>query len=134
MKTRAVFTGSRDWRWPHAIKDVIDSLDKETTIIVHGACPRGADQIANDYAKAQGFVVEKYKADWSRGREGGPERNRRMIRESIGLAGDSSNVIVYAFIFEGPGSNAGSRSRGTRGCIEYAASKGCRVVEYKPPK
>jgi len=130
---RAVFTGSRDWQWPIMIKDVIDSLDKETTIIVHGACSRGADQIANDYAKAKGFTVEKYKADWSHGRYGGPKRNKRMIRESIRQSGDG-NVTVYAFIYEGPGSHAGTRSRGTRGCVEYAIEKGCRVVEFKPPK
>ena len=48
-------------------------------IIRHGACGSGADSIADAWCVDNGVDVQPFPADWSRGRRGGPERNRAML-------------------------------------------------------
>jgi hypothetical protein len=92
-------------RWlDHLLKRV---LNTHRVIIIHGAC-RGADTLAESYARSRGLFVEAYPADWDRyGRSAGPKRNAKMI----GIA----NAVV-AF-WDG-------NSVGTRDTIERAKQKG----------
>lgn len=96
---RILVTGSRDW----ADRDAVDSAladvlraipaDREA-VLVSGACPSGADAIAEDWARRYGMTVERHPADWDRhGRAAGPVRNVRMVR----LGAD----ICLAFIRDG---------------------------------
>jgi len=50
-------------------------------LLVHGACPRGADVIAAAYAaRTPGYWVEAHPEDWHRyGRAAGYRRNAEMI-------------------------------------------------------
>lgn len=67
---------------------MIRSLIRELpyhTVVIHGACPTGADSIAHWEAMRHGLRVETYPVDheldgpWP---AAGPKRNSRMIRES----------------------------------------------------
>jgi hypothetical protein len=81
---RILITGSRTWTDVsciiEAITDVVreSGVSKEDTVIVHGACPRGADAIADALAKQWGVAVERHPADWSIGRRAGFVRNAEM--------------------------------------------------------
>ena len=53
----------------------------EGVLLVHGACPRGADAIAAAYAaRTPGYRIEQHSADWQPyGRAAGHRRNAEMI-------------------------------------------------------
>jgi len=81
---RLLVTGSRIWRDIPAIERalaVILDRHPEGVLLVHGACPRGADAIAAAYAdRTPGYRTEPHPADWARhGRAAGYRRNAEMI-------------------------------------------------------
>ena len=81
---RLLVTGSRTWHDIAAIERalaVILARHPEGVLLVHGACPRGADAIAAAYAaRTPGYQVEAHPADWHRyGRAAGHRRNAEMI-------------------------------------------------------
>ena len=82
---RILITGSRTWTDVsciiEAITDVVreSGVSKEDTVIVHGACPRGADAIADALALQWGVAVEQHPANWrEQGRRAGFVRNAEM--------------------------------------------------------
>jgi len=104
---RVMVTGSRDWQ----DKDVVfGALDREwdkdyDLVIVHGACPTGADAMADEWATINGRPVERYPADWAtHGRAAGPKRNQAMI--------DTKPDALLAF--------SRDHSRGTEGTLKMA--------------
>ncbi len=84
MTYRILVTGSRTWTDEQAIRDAlaapISQHGPEQVTVVHGACPRGADAIADRIATAWGVTVERHPANWSIGRRAGFARNAEMIR------------------------------------------------------
>ena len=118
---RALCTGSRSWRdqativaaltFAHA--DLLASNQRASDlVIVHGACPTGADAIVDRVARELlGFTVERHPADWSQGRGAGFARNDRMVK----LGAD----LCLAF-WDG-------RSRGTLHTITQAVLAGIPV-------
>ena len=101
---RLLVTGSRIWHDIPAIEQalaVILDRHPEGVLLVHGACPRGADVIAAAYAAGTpGYRIEAHPADWHRyGRAAGYRRNADMI--ALGADG------CAAFIRDGsPGSTS----------------------------
>jgi SLOG family YspA-like protein len=103
---RVLVTGSRDWGDRAAIDDALTALaaantfHNRITVIVHGACPTGADAIADDWARwhsarSELIQVERHPADWrAHGQAAGPRRNAEMVR----LGAD----LCLAFIRNGP--------------------------------
>lgn len=86
---RILVTGSRDWDDEErvayelglAVGDALRQGYAHTSIvIVHGACPSGADRAADRIARDYGHRVERHPADWDRyGRAAGPKRNTEMV-------------------------------------------------------
>lgn len=83
---RVLVTGSRTWNEPDRVRAVLDALLSKAPAgmtVVHGACPRGADRHAAEWARQradQGVTEEPHPADWARhGRRAGPDRNAAMV-------------------------------------------------------
>ena len=81
---RLLVTGSRTWTDVRTIEQALTVIvDRRPggVLLVHGACPRGADVIAAAYAaRTPGYWVEAHPADWHRyGRAAGYRRNAEMI-------------------------------------------------------
>lgn len=94
---RILVTGSRDWTDRSLLYSTLDGiimmivshrpvLPIEVTI-VHGACPTGADAMADDYARFRDYGVERHPADWDRyGKRAGPLRNYSMVEAGADYA------------------------------------------------
>ena len=100
-------TGSRTWHDVRTIEQALASiLDRhpEGVVLVHGACPRGADAIAAAYAtRTPGYQVEAHPADWRRyGRAAGHRRNAEMIA----MGADGCAAFIRG---ESPGSTGAVR-------------------------
>lgn len=111
MTYRVLLTGSRTWVDWHAIGWRLDELVKRRPrlILIHGACPTGADDIADRYANAHGIRTERHRADWRKyGRRAGFVRNAQMVRMGADLC--------LAFIRD--------RSPGATGCADLAETAG----------
>jgi hypothetical protein len=78
---RILVTGSRDWRdWATVAKALKDASSELRTVVVSGACPTGADMIAERYAEDRGWTIERHPADWDYyGKRAGFERNKEMV-------------------------------------------------------
>jgi hypothetical protein len=90
---RVLITGSRTWDRVEDVTTALDELrerlgpDRRLTL-VHGACPTGADQIADDWARGHqaDVSVERHRADWStHQRAAGPIRNAGMVEAGADL-------------------------------------------------
>lgn len=93
---RILCTGSREWTDEDLIRDVLDSLaarylcfgeKRDSMVIVHGACPKGADAIVAQVARELGYEVEPHPADVKR--HGSPRafyiRNHEMVEAGAAL-------------------------------------------------
>lgn len=87
---RLIFCGSRDWTDREMIRAAVRRYIEQfgPFELIHGD-QRGADKIAGSVGDELGLLVHPEPADWSRGKRGGPERNRRML--------DLGPVLVAAF-------------------------------------
>jgi aspartate/tyrosine/aromatic aminotransferase len=93
---RVLVTGSRNWNDVETIWQAMSEVVREAgqgreIVIVHGACPRGADWHADRWAKLADAQIERHPADWARhGKAAGFRRNAEMVQ----LGAD----VVLAFI------------------------------------
>lgn len=79
---RILVTGSRDWEDYDAIVGAFYSVAGNSGghTLVSGACPRGADALAEEIAERIGWTVERHPADWGyHGRRAGFVRNSYMV-------------------------------------------------------
>jgi hypothetical protein len=102
---RVLVTGSRDWDDEGAIAKPLTNLLAatafvgDTLVLVHGACPRGADAMANAWAewhRSRGahIEIERHPADWEQhGKRAGFIRNQAMV--------DLGAAACFAFIRNG---------------------------------
>lgn len=108
MIKRVTIAGCRDYNNYDEAKQYIDfclsNIRKENNIIIVSGCATGADAIGERYAKENGFIVEKYPADWQKYRKSaGPRRNKSMTK-----------VSDYIICFWN------GKNRGTKSLIRYA--------------
>jgi hypothetical protein len=126
---RILITGSRTWTdrdtiW-RALGDTVAPIDiTRETILVSGACPTGADAIAEAWARKYGLTIERHPAqDFGPWPACGPIRNQHMV--SLGAD------IALAFI--GPCTSPRCRrtdphpSHGASGCADLAEQAGIPV-------
>lgn len=96
---RILVTGSRDWADERTIKvalmQAFEQLGRpDSVVLVSGACPTGADRLAEVAWQSTGREVELHPADWNRhGKRAGFLRNAEMVN----LGAD----ICLAFIKDG---------------------------------
>ena len=75
---KILVTGDRYWDDYETVLAVLSEFPPGT-ILIHGACD-GADIICGEIAKALGFIVRDYPANWNEfGKRAGPIRNQQMI-------------------------------------------------------
>jgi hypothetical protein len=113
-------TGSRTWDRDETVRAALaevrdfDKPEGEVTL-VSGACPTGADILAEGWARRFGWKVERHPADWKRyGKRAGPIRNAEMVRSGIDLC--------LAFQRD--------NSRGTQHTVELCAAAGIPVRRW----
>ena len=125
---RVLITGSRTWDDEETIRAALDAVagsaaaagfDRLT--VVHGACPQGADAIADAWVRAHpAATAERHPANWQKhGRGAGMVRNRAMVKRGADL--------VLAFIRDD--------SPGATQCADAAVEAGLilRVWRYGEP-
>lgn len=93
-------------------KDPGQELPRPGLTLAHGACPRGADRLADDWCRENGIAPVVFPARWTtEGRGAGVIRNKRML--------DTMKPhVVLAF----PGGN------GTRNMVERAQKAAYPIV------
>jgi len=119
---RVLVTGSREWdddpllcmRLAMAVQEPGCGVRSSNVVIVHGACPRGADKTADVWAHNHGIRTEPHPADWAGyGKQAGFIRNAEMV--SLGAD------LFLAFYKQGAG------NRGTDHCARLAENAGIPV-------
>lgn len=95
---RVLITGSRTWTDALTIYNTFHTWWEtngrpENPTLVSGACPKGADALAEYVWQRNGWPVERHPADWSQGRAAGFIRNKAMV--------DSNPDFCFAFIKDG---------------------------------
>lgn len=107
-------TGSRDWDSQAAVTDAISALFDEwldgpvpvtIPVLISGACPTGADQLAEQVWSQPRFPIHRMPADWdAHGRRAGFVRNQEMVDQVV-IARDAGavvNVIAFADLCKKP--------------------------------
>lgn len=136
---RILVTGSRDWADPRVIGQWLMYYsyrvhEASDLVVVHGACPIGADQMADDWAGILGLTVEAHPAkghptqDFGPWPGAGPNRNRYMV--SLGAD------LCLAFISECTSPRCGRvdshYSHGASGTAALAAASGIMTRRFHP--
>ena len=106
--------GGRDYNDYDTLHMYMCAIEGATldSVIIHGAA-RGADSLADRWAKDNNMKLEVYPADWEQhGKSAGPIRNQQMLNEG-------KPDLVLAF----PGGS------GTAHMVSIAKKKGVKVIE-----
>ena len=120
MARIVIVTGSRDWTDLRAILDVVEVLCPN--LVMHGACPTGADSLVSMWADDNEVPALKFRPDWNAfGRSAGPVRNQDMADAAKALA-DTNEVICLAFPID--------RSKGTWDCLRRMKCAGIQCYVY----
>lgn len=120
---RLLLTGSREWDDKDTLVDVLNDVWLTTPgvfVLVHGACPTGADAMAQAWAEEMGpsYVrVEQHPADWQEhGKPAGLIRNAEMV--------DLGADQCFAFFKDGAAND------GTTHCSGLAEKAGIPVRRW----
>ena len=114
---RIVIAGSRGFEDYELLEQTLDHiLDEQTdSIELVSGHAKGADLLAERYAKENGLPIHIIKPDWKAyGRAAGPIRNRQMLDYAM----DESPLVVAFW---------GGKSKGTKNTIDTAKSLGIPV-------
>src|SRR5664280_2188335 len=104
-ENRILVTGSRTWFDTDTIREALLRHYFPSSILVSGACPTGADAIAERIWTELGGKGERHPANWGRyGRSAGHRRNHEMV--ALGA------TVCLAFILD--------HSPGSTGCVSAA--------------
>lgn len=118
LPTRVLVTGSRTWTSYPVIDSALGALHAQhgnQLVVVHGACPNGADAIAAAWCLRYHVQQEPHPANWrTYGRSAGPIRNAAMVA--------TKPALCLAFIHGG--------SRGASHCAALAEQAGIPTRRY----
>jgi hypothetical protein len=90
-RLRVLVCGGRDYQDRDRVHIELNNLCGEVSdayplgdtvlTVIHGACPTGADALADEWAVGNWAMILPFPADWERyGRAAGPMRNEWMIK------------------------------------------------------
>lgn len=119
---RVIVTGSRKWADGEAVYEALwDVYEAHGAFeLSHGDCATGADAMARHWLEVGGEYVgcteRRFPANWARGPQAGPERNRRMVEAGADL--------VLAFPLP--------EGSGTQHAMRLAREAGIEVKEVRP--
>jgi hypothetical protein len=123
---RLLVCGSRTWTDAALLAEAVEQTvaehgqDRAGVVLIEGDA-RGADRLAGTLARARGWALETYPADWQRhGRTAGMRRNARMLRQ-----GRPERVIACTDDL--------AASRGTADMIRRAHEAGLPVLFVSHP-
>lgn len=113
---RVMVTGSRTWTDWRTLTAALALVWEPDAVLVSGACPKGADNLAERCWRHWGGTVERMPAEWARcGRSAGFCRNRAMARSGVD--------VCVAFIRAG--------SRGATHAVECARREGVPTYMWR---
>ena len=123
---RLIIAGGREFDDYPTLESQCDYLlskkvaDGYTIIIVSGKA-RGADSLGEKYARARGYTVADFPADWSLGKSAGYKRNTDMANFASNNLVEGGCICFWDNI-----------SRGTQHMINICKSKSLpyRIVNY----
>lgn len=132
---RILVTGSRGWNdaatlaahLGHAACEA--HLQRRIPVIVHGACPKGADQIADEVARQHGNQVERHPADW--GRHGKKRAGFIRNAEMVALGADLCLAFVLPCVLSSCRKKKPHDTHGTAHCVALARKAGIPVKEVR---
>jgi hypothetical protein len=111
--------GSRSYSDYGTLSSILDLYDIDE--IIHGGC-RGADTLADRYARDKGVAVTIFPAHWQLyGKGAGLRRNGDMVKYLVSKQVEECDVIVLAFDPSGPG---------TKSTVNLATKSGLKVIVY----
>ena len=114
---RILITGSRKWDDRLAVVDAISlawAMAADSSVVVHGGCPTGADAAADAFARQTGIEVEVFEPNPADGSQRFRMRNQRMVDAGADLC------LVFA----------DGWASGTGMCARMARAAGIRTVDY----
>lgn len=125
---RILITGSRDWTDEAAIELALRSVIENSTdpvenhTLVHGACPTGADAIADRIWVRWGFSEpERHPAEWRvYGKSAGFKRNEKMVN----LGADLCLAFIGPCVKEGCSKPGDHGSHGATSTHDLARQAG----------
>jgi YspA, cpYpsA-related SLOG family len=123
---RLLVCGSRTWTDSALLASSVEQVvaehgqDRPGVVLIEGDA-RGADRLAGEFARARGWELEIYPADWQRhGCAAGMRRNARMLRQ-----GGPERVIAFTDDL--------AASRGTADMVRRARGAGVPVLVVSHP-
>jgi hypothetical protein len=131
---RVLVTGSRNWADSERIARELaataeNMAGRRSVVLVHGACPTGADAIAAREALALGWETEPHPADWTAwGRAAGVRRNAEMVA----LGADACLAFLTICTSRHCSLPRPHDSHGASDCTERAEKAGIPVQRFRP--
>ncbi len=123
MYRRLLITGSQLWTETTMIRDALAQVWHPDTIMMSGACPRGADTLCESCWTHSGGRVDRYPAQWYQGgrfrRDAGFRRNTEMVQAAVDLGA----VRCLAFVLD--------NSPGASHTVDLARRAGIWTTVYR---
>ena len=114
MGEKVAIIGSREWADYEMVRDYVESLDEDDTVVSGGA--RGVDQLAQIYAEDRGLNTIIFPADWNQhGVGAGLLRNQDIVAKA-------DRVVAF---WDGV-------SPGTQYSLDLARRAGKPVLVFRP--